>query len=360
MSAKQSLLDRLRIDLPILQAPMAWASGSAMAIAVSNAGGLGSIPCAMLSPASVQSEIAEFRQHSSKPLNLNFFCHSSPATDHGRDTAWKQKLATYNAEFGLDSSIETPFVNRAPFGETMCDIVEDTQPEVVSFHFGLPASPLLDRVKSTGAYVIASATTVAEAAWLETNGCDAVIAQGFEAGGHRGMFLTQDISTQSGTLALVPQIVDALSVPVIAAGGISDGRGVAAALVLGAQAAQVGTAYLFTPQALISDLHRDALLSTPEGNSALTNLFTGRPARSLMNRLMRDNGPISALAPPFPTAGAALAQLKIAAEARGKTDFSSLWSGQASGLCNQTGAADLTRQLAENAKSHLNRLAGRN
>ncbi len=356
MWPNRDLLNLIGIDLPIIQAPMAGANGSAMAIAVSQAGGLGSLPCAMLDAAKVRAEIGVVRQQTTKPLNVNFFCHRPAVPDPVRDAAWKRHLATYYEELGLDASASAPAVNRAPFNEAMCEIVEDLKPEVVSFHFGLPVMPLLQRVKAANCRVLASATTVEEARWLEDNGCDAIIAQGYEAGGHRGMFLTEDIATQAGTFALVPQVVDAVKVPVIAAGGIADGRGVAAAFALGAAGAQIGTAYLFTPESLISDLHRTALGKARDDGTALTNLFSGRPARSLMNRIMQEIGPMSSLAPAFPTAGGALAPLKAAAEAQGQSNFTSLWSGQAASLCHETGSGDLTRRLAGDAAKRLQQL----
>ncbi len=351
------LLDLVGIELPIIQAPMAGANGSAMASAVSEAGGLGSLPCAMLDPDKMRAEIGVIRQRTAKPLNVNFFCHQPAAPDVERDRAWKARLAPYYAELGLDADASAPAVNRAPFDAAMCEIVEELKPEVVSFHFGLPAPDLLGRVKAAGCRVLSSATTAAEARWLEDAGCDAIIAQGYEAGGHRGMFLSEDIATQAGTFALLPQVADAVRLPVIAAGGIVDGRGIAAAFALGAAGAQVGTAYLFTPESLISDLHRAALADAADDRTALTNLFSGRPARGLINRVMREVGPMSAAAPAFPTAGGALAPLKAAAEAAGSSDFSSLWSGQAAGLGRALGAGELTRQLAEEAAARLKVLA---
>ena len=351
------LLDLIGIEVPIIQAPLAGANGSAMAIAASQAGGLGSLPCAMLDADTVRAKIGVIRQQTKKPLNVNFFCHTPPKPDPERQAAWKRRLADYYAELGLDASASAPAVNRAPFDEAMCEIVEDLKPEVVSFHFGLPARTLFGRVKAAGCRVLSSATTVEEACWLEENGCDAIVAQGVEAGGHRGMFLTDDIATQAGTFALVPQVVDAVKVPVIAAGGIADGRGIAAAFALGAAAAQIGTAYLFTPESLVSDLHRAALRAGRDDRTALTNLFSGRPARGLMNRAMREIGPMSDLAPAFPTAGGALAPLKAKAEAAGSADFSSLWSGQAASLGREIGAGELTRQLAEDAARRLEALA---
>jgi nitronate monooxygenase len=336
---------------------MAGACGSAMAIAVSEAGGLGSLPCAMLDTSTVRAEIGVIRQRTSKPFSVNFFTHQPAKFDPEREAAWKAGLAGYFDEFGIDRNETAPSVNRAPFDEAMCEIVEDLKPPVVSFHFGLPADPLVARVKGAGCLVLSTATTVAEARWLEERGCDAVIAQGYEAGGHRGMFLTEDLASQVGTMALVPQVVDAVTVPVIAAGGIGDGRGVAAALALGASAAQVGTAYLFTPESLITGLHRAALKEARDRPTALTNVFTGRPARGLMNRIMREVGPMSKLAPAFPTAGGALAPLKAKAEAARSSDFSSLWSGQAVGLSHGYDAATLTRQLAKDAHRTLAQLS---
>ncbi|MBO0765376.1 MAG: nitronate monooxygenase, partial [Hyphomicrobiaceae bacterium] len=307
------LLDLLGIEVPIIQAPMAGANASAMAIAVSEAGGLGSLPCAMLNAAKVRAEIGVIRQRTRRPINVNFFCHTPPNPDPQRESAWRARLNAYYAELGLAADAAAPAVARARFDAATCEILEDLKPEVVSFHFGLPAPALLARVKAAGCRVLSSATTVEEGRWLQERGCDGIIAQGYEAGGHRGMFLTRDIATQAGILALLPQVVDAVKVPVIAAGGIADGRGIAAAFALGASGVQVGTAYLFTPEATITDLHRAALRGAREDGTALTNLFSGRPARALVNRLMCEVGPISELAPAFPTAGGALGPLKAKA-----------------------------------------------
>jgi nitronate monooxygenase len=351
------LLDLFRIELPIIQAPMAGANGSAMAIAVSEAGGLGSLPCAMLDAAKVRAELGIIRQRTARPINVNFFCHRPPQPDPQREAAWRARLEVYYLEAGLDPDASVPAVSRAPFDEAMCGIVEELEPRVVSFHFGLPAPALLARVKAAGCLVVSSATTAEEARWLEANGCDAIVAQGYEAGGHRGMFLARDIATQAGTFALLPQVVDAVNVPVIAAGGIADGRGIAAAFALGASGVQVGTAYLLTREATITDRHREALRTARDDQTALTNLFSGRPARSLINRLMREVGPMSELAPAFPTAGGALAPLKARAEAAGRADFSSLWSGQAAALARETTSADLTRKLAHDALQRLAAMA---
>lgn len=359
MWPNRRLLDLVGIELPIVQAPMAGANGSEMTIAASTAGGLGSLPCAMLDAAAVRTEVEVIRQHTTKPINVNFFCHTPSAPDPDRDAQWTEQLAPFYRELGLAPSASAPAVCRAPFDVGMCELVEELTPEVVSFHFGLPSPALLSRVKGAGCVVFSSATTVEEARWLEDRGCDAIIAQGYEAGGHRGMFLTDEIATQLGTLALVPQVVDAVTVPVVAAGGIADGRGIAAAFALGAAGAQIGTAYLLTPEALITSLHRARLQGSRDDETALTNLFSGRPARSLMNRLMLEVGPISHRAPAFPKAGRALAPLKAKAEAAGLTDFSSLWAGQAAPLGHdglELGAGELTRKLAADAEQRLEAL----
>ncbi|RJF87295.1 nitronate monooxygenase [Oleomonas cavernae] len=343
--------DLFGIELPIIQAPMAGANLSDMAIAVSQAGGLGSLPCAVLGPEQVRAELGIIRQRTDKPFNVNFFCHQAPAADPAREAAWRQRLAGYYSEFGIDPQAPIPSSNRAPFDATLCDLVEAFRPKVVSFHFGLPEQGLFDRVRATGARIISSATTVDEARWLEDHGCDAIIAQGFEAGGHRGIFLGNDISTQVGTMALVPQVVDAVRVPVIAAGGITDARGIVAAFALGAAAVQLGTAYLFTPEARLTPAHARALAQAKESETALTNVFTGRPARGILNRVMREVGPISDLAPAFPLAGGALMPLRAKSEPSG--DFMSLWAGQAFRLGREMPAGELTRTLAAEALARL-------
>ena len=344
-SSQTRLLELLGIELPIIQAPMAGSSTPEMTIAVSEAGGLGSLPSAQYDESGLRAALDRVQAGTRRPINLNFFSHSNPADDPERQSAWLQRLAGYYVEAGLDSDMLKPATGRTPFDATAASVVEDYRPEVVSFHFGLPPVDLLDRVKRTGAKIFSSATTVAEARWLAERGVDAIIAMGAEAGGHRGSFLTDEMSEQIGTFALVPQVVDAVSIPVIAAGGISDRRGVIAAFALGAAAVQVGTAYLFTPEAKISPVYRKAL-GMGERPTALTNLFTGRPARGIVNRAMAELGPLSELSPPFPTAGTALGPLRSAAEAAGRDDFSPLWAGQSFPLARPMPAATLTRMLA--------------
>ncbi|MDW6022250.1 nitronate monooxygenase [Mesorhizobium sp. BAC0120] len=340
-------------ELPIVLAPMAGPGTPELAIAVAEAGGLGSLPCAMLGDDQIRAGLGIIRQRTSRPINLNFFCHKPARPDATREAEWRRLLEPYYIELGLDTKAEAPSSNRKSFDSELCSLVEELRPEIVSFHFGLPEEALLGRVKAAGAKVISSATTVAEAKWLESRGCDAIIAQGAEAGGHRGMFLTSEIDTQSGTMALVPQVVDAVSVPVIAAGGIADSRGIVAALALGASAVQIGTAYLFCPEAKVPPVHQAALRNEAADNTALTNIFTGRPARGIVNRLMRELGPMSRKAPEFPLAGGPLSPLRAASEPNGSGDFMSLWSGQGAPLAVELPAGELTRKLWAEAMGQL-------
>lgn len=352
------LLDLFNIALPIVQAPMAGAIDTELAVAVAKAGGLGSLPCAMLTPDKAREQVNIVRQQVSVPVNMNFFAHTPAAPEPARVAAWRERLAPYYEELGLDPKMPVPMASRAPFDAAMCEVVEELKPEVVSFHFGLPEPALLTRVKAAGSVVIASATTVAEARWLAARGAEAIIAQGAEAGGHRSMFLTDDIATQSGTFALVPQMVDAVELPVIAAGGIADGRGIAAAFALGAAGVQIGTAYLRTPESKVSAVIRARLAAAGEGTTAITNVMTGRAARGVVNRAMAEIGPVTAAHPGFPHAAAAFGPLKTAAEKLGRADFTNVWAGQAVALGREVPAEDLTRALAEEARARLAALAG--
>ena len=336
----------LGTQFPVIQAPMAGVQVGALTVAVSNAGALGSLPCAMLDVPAMRQELAAIRARTDRPFNVNFFCHEPPVPDAAREAAWRRALAPYYREYGIDADAIAAGPGRIPFGAEAAEALAEFRPPVVSFHFGLPSAELLARVRSWGAKVLSSATTVEEARWLEAQGVDAVIAQGLEAGGHRGMFLTDDLSTQLGTFALVPQVVKAVRIPVIAAGGIADAKGVAAAMALGAAGVQVGTAYLLCPEVTTSAVHRAALKSDAARVTALSNLFTGRPSRGIVNRLMRELGPIGRDVPAFPLATAAIAPLRAKAEGAGSGDFSPLWSSQNASGCKEVPAAELTRELA--------------
>jgi nitronate monooxygenase len=351
------LLELFKIEFPIVLAPMAGVMDADLVIAAAQGGALGSLPCAMLSVEKAREQVNIIRQRVSAPVNMNFFCHKAEDADPKREAQWKHRLAAYYEELKLDPAAPINAANRAPFNAAMCELVEELKPEVVSFHFGLPDQALLRRVKAAGCVVVACATIVKEAIWLEENGADAIIAQGAEAGGHRGMFLTDNIAEQPGTFALVPQVVDAVKVPVIAAGGIADGRGIAAAFALGAAGVQVGTAYLRCPESRVIAPARTALAQALDDSTVITNCMTGRPARGLANRVMREIGPISPDAPAFPHAATSLAPLKAAAEKLGKVDFTNLWAGQAVRLGRETPAAELTRALAGAALARMSQMA---
>jgi nitronate monooxygenase len=349
------LLDLLKIEHPIVQAPMGGAVSPSMAAAVCESGGLGSFPCSFLGAAQIRDVVAKIRaQVDAKPLNLNFFCDARQR-DAAAEGAWLKRLATYYAEFGVDPP-KLPDRIPPPFTAETCDVLMELKPAVVSFHFGLPEPSLIDRLKTAGCVIFSSATTVAEARWLEDHGVDAVIAQGVEAGGHRAIFLTSDLTSQKGTLALVPQVVDAVKVPVIAAGGIGDGRAIAAALALGASGVQIGTAYLLCPEATISALHRAAIKSAKDKFSTITNVLTGRPARVLVNRVVREVGPLATDVPSFPLAAIALEPVRKKAESQGSADFSGLYAGEAAPLCRELPAGELTSKLATETLQRLGAL----
>jgi nitronate monooxygenase len=352
------ILNLFKIENPIVLAPMAGVMDADLAIAVAQGGGLASLPCAMLSVEKAREQVNIIRQRVAAPVNMNFFCHTAVDTDAISEAGWRRRLASYYDELGLDPAAPVSAANRAPFDAAMCALVEELKPEVVSFHFGLPEASLLTRVKAAGCSVIASATIVKEAIWLEQHGADAVIAQGAEAGGHRGMFLTDRLAEQPGLFALLPQVVDAVKVPVIAAGGIADGRGIAAAFALGAAGVQIGSAYLRCPESRVIAPARLALAAAGDESTVITNVMTGRLARGVANRVMREVGPVSPDAPAFPHAATALTPLKVAAEKLGRVDFTNLWAGQAIGLGREMPAAELTRALAAEALARLGQLAG--
>jgi nitronate monooxygenase len=352
------LLDLFKTEFPIVQAPMAGAMDHELVIAAAQGGALGSLPCAMIPVEKAREQFNIIRRRISAPINMNFSCQRMVEADPARMAEWKQRLAPYYSELGLDPAAPVTVTNRAPFNAAMCELVEELKPEVVSFHYGLPDPALVRRVKAAGAIVMSSATIVKEAIWLEENGADVIIAQGAEAGGHRGMFLTEDIAGQIGIFALVPQLVDAVKVPVIAAGGIADGRGIAAAFALGAAGVQIGTAYLRCPESKIIAPARVALAQAPDHSTVITNVMTGRPARGVANRVMRDVGPVSPDAPDFPHAATSLGPLKAAAEKLGKVDFTNLWAGQGLRMGREMPATELTRALAGAALARLRALTG--
>lgn len=336
----------LGVDLPIIQAPMAGVQDSTLAVAVSSAGGLGSLPCAMLSHDALRAELAVIKEQTDKPINVNFFCHTPPKPNAERERQWRAVLQPYFTEYGINANDIASGPGREPFSHAVADILEEYKPSIVSFHFGLPEKDLLARVKNWGSKVLATATTIEEALWLEAHGADGIIAQGLEAGGHRGMFLSDDISLQVGTFALLQQILAKASLPVIAAGGIADAKGVAAALSLGAAAVQVGTAYLLCSETKTSTLHRNAIKSDEAHQTVITNIFSGRPARGIINRVIKEIGPLNNQTSEFPLASTAITALRKQAEGSGSGDFSPLWCGQNPFGCKEISAAELTRELA--------------
>ena len=355
MWSDHRVLDLVGIEHPILLSPMANAGTAELAIAVAEAGGLGALPCSALSNEQIRQNLEIIRQRTSRPLNVNFFCHTHPSFDASRDERWRARLARYYAELGIDPNVQSPPAPPPPFDEAACAIVEEFKPKVVSFHFGLPDQRLLARVKASGAVVMSTATTVAEARWLEDQGCNAIVAQGYEAGGHRGTFLDEEIATQVGAFSLIPQVVDAVKVPVIAAGGIADGRGVAAALMLGASAVQIGTAYLLCPECGFKPIQREIVRAGRDDSTALINVFTGKPARGKVTRFARELGLIDPEVPAYPLPALALAPLRIKAETENLADFAYVLFGQSAALTRDIPAGELTKELAADA---LRRLGG--
>ncbi|QSX79754.1 NAD(P)H-dependent flavin oxidoreductase [Agrilutibacter solisilvae] len=339
-----SITALLGVELPVIQAPMAGVQDEALAIAVATAGGLGSMPCALLAPARLETALQRFASLD-VPVNLNFFCHQMAEPDPVEAARWREALMPYYDELGIEPAEPGTAGARRPVDASTVELLERFRPRVVSFHFGLPAPTLLARIKGWGATVLASATTLEEGLWLERHGADLVIAQGVEAGGHRGHFLSDDVGRQPGTRALVAALSKAVRLPIIAAGGIGSRADVEVMLGAGAAGIQAGTAYLLCPEATTTAVHRRALQEHGRP-AAITRLFSGRPARGLVNRLMRDLGPMSELAPRFPWASQALEPLRAAAQAAGADDFTPLWSGTRPNTFPGCDAARITRLLA--------------
>ncbi len=352
MWPRNALCDRLGVERLIIQAPMAGSTTPQLAAAVSNAGGLGSLGLATSPIEAADQQIVAFKALSNRSLNVNFFCHPDPENLAGTGTEMRARLQLYYAANGL-GEVPLPSLPFPSFGPAHLDLIRRHRPEVVSFHFGLPPPDLFHAVKETGAFVLCSATTVAEALWLEAHGVDAVIAQGFEAGGHRGTFLGADPSSQVGLFALLPQVVRAVRVPVVAAGGISDGRGILAALVLGASGVQLGTAFLRCPEASVDSAHRNALAAASDDGTRLTRLFSGRPNRVIRTRFTEELRDAEDLVAPFPAQRTLIAPLQ---QAGGSTDYLGLLAGQAAPLSREMPAADLVRTLIAEVEEHLARL----
>jgi nitronate monooxygenase len=343
------LIDLLGLEHPIIQAPMAGSTTPAMAAAVANAGGLGSIGAATATLDEWRKTVTEAKRLTNRALNVNFFVHEPPTPpEPAQEMRMAVRLEPYYADLGLE--VPAPSVPFHPFSTAALNALVDLRPRVASFHFGLPAASAVKALKDAGIRVLSSATTPSEAMKLEAMGADAVIAQGWEAGGHRGTFAAPFAEGQIGTMALVPQMVDAVKIPVIAAGGIADGRGIAAALMLGAAGVQIGTAFLTCTESAAHPLHREALLEAGRP-SQVTSVFGGRPARALVNRYMTEMADAEPL--PFPMQFSLVTPLARAAVQAGSTDFLPMWAGQAHGLNRSLPAAELMQRLVTEATQRL-------
>lgn len=344
MPSRQQFCELVGATLPIVQAPMAGVQDEELAIAASAAGALGSMPCALLDNGQLEVALRRFATLQ-RPINLNFFCHHMEEPVPAQQERWRRALEPYYQEFNVDPKTASTAGARRPIDTATVDLLEAFRPRIVSFHFGLPAPGLLDRIKAWGATVMASATTVVEALWLEQRGADVVIAQGIEAGGHRGNFLSDNLADQPTTAELVAALTKVIGLPIVAAGGVGGREDAKSLLAAGANAVQAGTAYLLCPEARTTTVHRQALQQRGR-TTAITNLFSGRPARGLINRLMLEMGPLSDLPPAFPWASQALAELRAQAEMKGRDDFTPLWAGTSAGTLAGLGAAEVTRRLA--------------
>ncbi len=347
-----ALTERLGLAYPIIQAPMAGAATPALAATVSEAGGLGSLGLGTSSPEVTAAKIQRFKQMTARPLNTNFFCHQEPGDVAGTGMEMQARLQPYFDEVGK-GPVPAPSVGYTTFTAAHADVLTKEQPAVVSFHFGLPSAALFTQVKATGAFILCSATTVAEARFLEKAGVDAIIAQGNEAGGHRGTFLGGSMDAQPGLFALLPQVCAAVKVPVIAAGGIVNANTAAAAMMLGAHAVQVGTAFLRNTDAKVSDPHRAALAAAGDESTRVTRLHSGKPARAIRNRLMDDLADAEDLISPYPAQRSLVGPIASV----GDGAFQALWAGQNVGLTRKMDAADLLRSLAEETTARLKAFA---
>ncbi|MGI9371278.1 MAG: NAD(P)H-dependent flavin oxidoreductase [Hyphomicrobiales bacterium] len=348
MWPQNALTERLNLKWPILQAPMGELTTPSLASAVSNTGGLGGLGMWGFSGEEAERRVAGFRQMSGGSLNVNYPLWEDAGDLTGQCAPMQSTLERIYEREDL-GPMPSPESSPGTVNEEHLAMLQKMKPEVVSFHFGLPDQDILEEIKKIGIFVVCSATTAAEALELETRGVDAVIAQGTEAGGHRGTFSGVDISMQPGLFSLLPQIVDAIAVPVIAAGGIADGRGVAAALMLGASGVQIGTAFLRCEEADVLHTHRAALASADDTSTIVTNLISGRPARFVKNQLIQELTDCGAEPLPFP----AQLSLTYPLEASGKQELSGMYAGQSARLTRAMPAAELVETLAEETSARL-------
>jgi len=358
MWPNSKLIELLEIEHPILQAPMGGESTPAMAIAVGNAGGLGGLGCSYMSNAELVEKVEQIRAGTTAPFNLNFFAHPPPAADAESYARTRDLVAPFYAELGIDELPDELHPSCSSFAESRLEALLQLRPRVVSFHFGLPRIEMVRALQDSGCLVACSATSVAEARWLNQAGIDIIIAQGWEAGGHRGSFQVCWEDSGVGGMALIPQIADAVDVPVVAAGGIADGRGIAAALILGASAVQLGSAFLSCPEANISDDYRTALQATSDDATRLTRAFSGRPARAMKNRYSEAMAQARLNFPDYPTMYGFSNPLSQAAEDNGTPGFEFYLWGQAAALNRRLSTAGLMELLICEAQTALRRASG--
>jgi nitronate monooxygenase len=346
------LCELLDIEHPIIQAPMAGASTAEMAAVAANAGGMGSLGCAMMTAEGVLAVAAKTRELSNRALNLNFFCHKTPQVDKTRARAARKRLQSWFDKLDAGDMPEVAESN-FPFNAQICEAVLEASPKVASFHFGLPDEALVQKLKDAGIIILSSATSAVEARWLAGRGADAIIAQGAEAGGHNGWFLPR-IGDVAGTMALVPRVVDAVDCPVIAAGGIADGRGIAAAFALGAAGVQIGTAFLATPESAVSDIHKQTLAAATGDDTQFSQAFSGRDARTIVNDYAYEMADVKDW-PDFPLMNSLTAPLRAASAKAGRPDAVSLWAGQGAGLVQQSTTGEVFEILVKQAQTALAR-----
>ena len=349
MWPQNQLSDLLGVKHPIIQAPMAGSTTVELVAAVSNAGGIGSMGYSETPTDQIMEDARRIRKLTGKPFNLNFFAHDTPANDPEVVESTRQRLKPFYAEAGLSEiprDVSKPLLT---FTEERLEMLLEIKPPIVSFHFGLPDDLAVSALKEAGCKIICSATTVSEAVTLEQSRVDVVIAQGWEAGGHRGSFEVYHDDHGVGTLALVPQIVDAVNIPVVAAGGIADGRGIAAAFMLGASGVQMGTAFLSCPEANVSEEHLEAIRNATAEDTRLTRAFSGRPARARKNPYIESMAMERSLLPDFPTMYALSEPLR--ASSNKDLDYRFLLYGQAAALNREMPAAELITTLVEEAQN---------
>jgi nitronate monooxygenase len=357
MTLRTSFSDRFGLALPVIQAPMGGGATTAVLVAaVSNAGALGCMAGAYRTAAQIIDDARAVRALTARPFGINVFA-PLPTPALPRDAAaMVEKVAAYHAELGLPAPAMPP-VAVEDF-DAQLEAVLESGASLFSVSFGRVPADAIERARGRGMLVVGTATTVEEARLLEADGVDAVVAQGSEAGAHRGTFAAAFEDALVGTVALVPQVVDAVRVPVIASGGIMDGRGIVAALALGAAAVQMGTAFLTTHESGVPDAYKDAVLSTREDGTRVTRAFSGRPARGIVNRVMAElDGQADAPILPYPAQNALTRPMRAEAARRGRAEYLSLWAGQGAPLARREPAAELVERLDREAEAALARLA---